>query len=275
MPRYAIGQPIRLSTVVTDIDGVTADPTDISLTMQCFADDTTTTYNYLPGDIVRDSAGHFHVDLTTLTVAGHYAYAWTTTGSNAGVGPSFGSFEVFDSLSVGVVSTEDARTYLRMVEGVNVSADDARLADIIGSVTAGLIQLVGHIVPTTVTETVYGWGSVQLGHGPVSAVTAISAADGVAGAVRITDVVILPGDVVSTVAGAASFGGWYTVTYTAGPTTIPDEVRGAALDWILHRWRQSQSHASATYGELLTDFRGPPNAVVNQIRHLMVSRSGV
>lgn len=68
--------------------------------------------------------------------------------------------------------------------------------------------------------------------------------------------------------------GWYTVVYSAGPDSIANDVRGAALDWILHRWRQAQAHGSATYGELTGDFAGPPNAVMNQVRHYLLTRSG-
>lgn len=274
MTRYAVGQPIRLSTVVTDVDGVAADPTDLSLTTLCTADSTTTVYAYAPGDIVRDSAGHFHVDLTTLTVLGHYSYVWLSTGSNAGAGPILGSFDVYNPLALAVVSAESARNYLRLSTGSDVDADDQRLMVIITSVTVDLIRLVGPIVPTTYTETVLAAGTFTLNNGPIRSVTSITALSTDAPTATAADFLTLPGNVLRHRSGT-SFVGWYSVVYSAGPDAIPDDVQGAALDWVLHRWRQSQAHSSATYGDLIPDFTGPPNAVVNQIRHRLLARSGM
>lgn len=274
MTRYAVGQPIRLSTVVADIDGVTADPSDISVTTLCTADATTASYTYSPGDIVRDSLGHFHLDLTTLTTVGHYAYVWLTTGTNAGAGPAGGTFEVYDPLLFRAVSIEDARAYLRLVDGSDVAADDARLADIIGAVTAGLIRLCGPLVPTTYTEVVHACDWIQLGYGPARSITSITAASTDAVAVAPSELQILPGDVVRRINGSP-LRGWYTIVYRAGTDTIADDVRTAGLDWVLHKWRQAQAHASATYGELIPDFEGPPNSVLNGVRHYLLTRSGV
>lgn len=278
MTRYAIGQPIRLSTVVTDSADVAADPTDIAVTTYNATDGTTTTYAYNPGDIVRDSAGHFHLDLTALTVAGHYSYVWLATGTNAGAGPAGGNFELYDPLSFRVVSIEDARAYLRLVDGADVAGDDARLADIIAAVTAALIRLIGPMVPTTYIDTAHADGvTLQLPHGPVRSVTTFTPLSSDAATVLVSDLQVLPGDVLRRLSGVG-LQGWYRVTYSAGTDTVPDDVRVAALDWILHKWRQAQAHTSATYGELggpVTDFSGPPNSVLNGIRHLMVKRSGV
>jgi hypothetical protein len=259
--------------VVTDIDGLPADPTDISLQLLCSADGITATYAYNPGDIVRTGTGLYRLDLSTLTALGHYAYVWLTTGSNAGAGPMIGTFELYNPLAFNVVSTDDARQYLRLVDGSDVDSDDARLAAIIGSVTDGLTRLVGPLVPTTYTETLFAAGFLQLGRGPVRSITSLTAL-GSALTIAVADVEVLPGDVVQ-MTNQASINGWYTVVYSAGPSTIPNDVRTAALDWILHRWRQTQAHSSATYGDLIPDFAGPPNSVMNQVRHYLLTRSGV
>lgn len=172
-----------------------------------------------------------------------------------------------------VVSVDEAREYLRMVDGSDVVADDSRLTTIIGSVTAGLTRLVGPLVPTTYTEVVFATGTIQLGHGPVRTLTSVTAVS-TAVTVTVGDLVVLAGDVVARRVGAGLFG-WYTVVYSAGPDAVAADVKGAALDWVLHRWRQSQAHGSATYGELVPDFAGPPNAVMNQVRHYLIRRSGV
>lgn len=273
MTRYAVGQPIRLSTIVTDVNGTAADPTDIEVRTLSTVDAVSTTYAYNPGDIVRDSAGHFHLDLS-LTTVGHYSYAWVASGLNAGVGPAAGNFEIYNPLEFRVVSIEDARTYLRLVDGADVAADDTRLTDIIGAVTASLTQLVGPMVPTTYVETVLANVTLQLNHGPVRSVTTFTAYSADAVTVSLGDLQILPGDVVRRASGVA-LSGWYTVTYSAGTDTVPDNVRGAALDWVLHKWRQAQAHSSATYGELVTDFAGPPNSVLNGIRRYVLERSGL
>ncbi len=274
MTRYAVGQPIRLSTVVTDAAGTAADPTDLSVSLFCHTDSSTTTYAYAPGDIVRDSTGHFHLDITTLTVAGHYSYAWLSTGSNAGVGPVLGNFDLYAPLTFAVVSVEETRGYLRLVEGSDSAPDDARLLTIITGVTEDLLQLIGPMVPTTYTEAVYAAGNFVLANGPIRTVTSVTGLVTGTASVTLADLITLPGNVLSSRIGMA-YWGWYTVVYQAGPDTVPDDVRGAALDWILHRWRQSQSHGSATYGDVIPDFTGPPNSVMNQIRHRVLTRSGM
>jgi hypothetical protein len=271
--RYAVGQPFRLSTVTLDIAGVVADPTDISLSTLCTADGVSASYAYNPGPIVRDSVGHFHLDLSTLVTVGHYTYAWLATGTNQGVTPTIGAFELYNPLQFNVVSTDDAREYLRMVDGTDVPADDNRLATIISSVTDGLTRIVGPLVPTTYTETVKATGCIQLGHGPVRSLTSVTGLGSTA-TVAVGDLVVLPGDVVERLSRTGLFG-LYRVVYSAGPDAVAADVRGAALDWVLHRWRQSQAHGSATYGELVPDFLGPPNVVLNQIRHYLITRSGV
>lgn len=273
MTRYAVGQPFRLSTVVTDISDTPADPTGLSLQTLCSTDATSVTYTYNPGDIVRTGAGLYHVDLSTLTTLGHYSYVWLATGSNAGAGPTIGTFELYNPLAFNVVSTDDAREYLRLVDGSNVEADDSRLAVIIGSVTEGLVRLVGPVVPTTYTETLAAHGYLQLNYGPVRSITSVTAL-GTARTVAVADLLVLPGDVVQLLTGIP-LSGLYRVVYSAGRDSVPQEVRGAALDWVLHRWRQSQAHSSVTYGDVVPDFYGPPNTVMNQVRHYLLIRSGV
>jgi hypothetical protein len=90
---HEIGDTVRLSTTFT-VGGVPTDPTDVSLVIRS-PDGTSVTEDYNPGDIVRDSAGVFHLDLV-VTLAGIYAWKWEGTGTAAGVDE--GTFTVEVSL---------------------------------------------------------------------------------------------------------------------------------------------------------------------------------
>ncbi len=185
-----------------------------------------------------------------------------------------GSFDVYDPLTFAVVSIEEARAYIRLTAGTDTAPDDARLLSIIASVTVDLIRLTGPMVPTTYTEAVYAAGSFVLANGPIRTVTSVTPLSTGAASVSVADLLTLPGNVLSSRIGLA-YVGWYSVVYRAGPDTVPDDVKGAGLDWVLHRWRQTQSHGSATYGEVVPDFSGPPNVVMNQIRHRVLARTGM
>lgn len=89
MGEWLVGNKVRIS--VTYDDGAAAptyiDPTDLSLKYAFLPAGAPTVQDYNPGNIIRDSLGHFHYDLDTtgLLAAGadgdQLTYEWISTGT--------------------------------------------------------------------------------------------------------------------------------------------------------------------------------------------------
>lgn len=79
---YFSGDVITISGSFTNAAGTATDPTDLSLVVKTHKS-TATTYQYSPGDIVRDSAGNFHYDWTApaVTMLTMYEVQWLPTGA--------------------------------------------------------------------------------------------------------------------------------------------------------------------------------------------------
>lgn len=80
-PAYDLGDVRRLAVAITDSAGDAADPTGLTFTLQP-PDGVTVTYVYgTDAELVKDSVGNYHVDIT-LAQAGRHAYKFTATGAN-------------------------------------------------------------------------------------------------------------------------------------------------------------------------------------------------
>jgi hypothetical protein len=124
---YQPGDTIRLATLF-EVDEVATDPTVVALDVRTPAG-TTTSYAYNPGDIVRDSAGTYHLDLVASS-AGIYAWKWTGTGTAAGIDE--GTFTVEDTLfgSELLCSVDDVKEYLELT---TADSDDLILQSIVAA----------------------------------------------------------------------------------------------------------------------------------------------
>jgi hypothetical protein len=136
MARYPNGQPIRLSTSITDPTGAPINATALSLTVKK-PDLTTQTYSS-PNN---DSTGMYHQDIPTtdLTQNGHYLYVWTATGVGAGI--SRGDFDVFDPFEPAVLSLEDAKDALNVAQ--STTTYDSEIQAYLDTIVADLESLVG------------------------------------------------------------------------------------------------------------------------------------
>ena len=76
---YVLGEVVRLLLNTFDFAGAIADPGAVVLKVKR-PDGTVAT---LTPDVVRDSAGVYHADLT-LSAAGMWAYRWELIAPNAG-----------------------------------------------------------------------------------------------------------------------------------------------------------------------------------------------
>lgn len=73
------GTRVRFSAGFQTLAGMATDPTTVTLTTLNPAG-VQTAYTYAGGDIVKDSVGNYHIDLT-LSTAGEWAASWTGTGA--------------------------------------------------------------------------------------------------------------------------------------------------------------------------------------------------
>lgn len=264
MDVYPLGQPIRLTTTVLDIDEAPADPTALTLTVVLAGDTAMVLHWPTPAEIVRGSLGVFHYDLTPAA-AGHYATYWTATGTAAGVSPDSTVLDVFDPATAPrLVSLADAKMFLRL----SGTADDALLDRLIGWASARIcIQVVAYASSYTQRVTSRG-GRIVLSRTPVREVTAVTAVNSGAAVVAAASVVVV-NPAHGVVAGdlGAYLCGVYDVTYTAGPDEVQPGVDGACLQLIQHWWSQSQSHGSSTYGDsgFVPDFDDLPHSVTNKL----------
>jgi uncharacterized phiE125 gp8 family phage protein len=268
---FAVGQPIRLSTVVTDVTGAATDPTALTLTWYTTAGVAVTKSWPTPADITRASVGNFRYDIASLA-AGHYRYVWTSTGTAAGIGPNPGPgvFDVLDPTDPSndrLVSLEDVKTFLR----ISGTTDDDLIDRMITWASARLTTEMGAIISRSITETVEAAGCLVLTRTPVQSITTVTALTTSTPTVSASTLVItdaLAGRVDNN-NGVAPWG-LYSVTYRAGYDSVPYGADGACLDLIRHWWNQSQAHGSATYGDVgfVPDFKGLPNSVINKLAAL-------
>ena len=117
MARYPQGQPVRLSTTVRDLTGTLVTAGTLTLVVKLAAADGTFTTTGTYATPTADSTGMYHQDIpvTDLAAIGHYQYAWTATGTGAGV--SFGDFDVFDPFEPGTglyCTIEELKSRLRI-----------------------------------------------------------------------------------------------------------------------------------------------------------------
>jgi len=92
---YSPNQPVRMSVAFT-VTGTATDPSTIALTVKD-PNGTKTTYTYAGSQVVKDSIGNYHFDLTPTT-AGSWFYGWQSTGTAASDAEAF--FTVLPSVVI-------------------------------------------------------------------------------------------------------------------------------------------------------------------------------
>ena len=86
---YQRGDLVRIAGVFKNTDGNAIDPTTVALEVSKRSGVQTLTYD--PGDIVRDSLGNYHADISA-DEAGEVFWKWITTGT--GQAAHHGEFRV-------------------------------------------------------------------------------------------------------------------------------------------------------------------------------------
>ena len=85
---YDVGDLPRVSAVFTTPAGVDTDPTVVKFVYQAPGGTAVTLTYGTDAALVRDSAGHYHVDVS-LTVAGTWSYRWYSTGTGQASEPGW------------------------------------------------------------------------------------------------------------------------------------------------------------------------------------------
>lgn len=190
MARYPLGQPIRQSTTVRqlNVDGTTTLVTPTTLTMLvklAQADGTlATTGTY--ASPANDSTGAYHQDIpvTDLAATGHYQGTWTATGPGAGV--SFFEFDVFDPFEASVLPLQDGKDALNIPQAVTTY--DSEIAGYIATIEGCLEGYTGGpLVNKTITERtemMAGQTVIPVRQRPLVSVTGITSVAG--GAIDIS-----------------------------------------------------------------------------------------
>jgi hypothetical protein len=248
--RYPLGQAVRVSTTIRDASGNLTDAGTLTLLVKTAAADGTwaTTGTYAAP--MHDATGTYHQDVPAadLAVTGHYQYAWTSTGTGAGV--SFGDFDVFDPFETAVLPLADAKDQLNIPQ--SSTASDAELQSWIATIETSLKAMTGGpIVNRTVTaeraELMDCQTVIVVRQRPLVSVTSITSASG--GAIDISaglDLDVNAGTIRRKL-GLPFYGPFFqwlpavNVTYVAGwGTAVPAAFNSAAR--IIVQWLWDTQH---------------------------------
>lgn len=184
MSRYPLGQPVRLSTTVRDVTGTLVNATTLTLVVKVAQADGTQLTTGTYATPVNDSTGTYHQDVpvSDLAVTGHYQYAWTATGTGAGV--SFGEFDVFDPFEVSVLPMQDAFDALNIRTAAAQQESASEIAQYVATITSCLEAMTGGpLVNRSITERAEmtaGQTAIVVRQRPLVSVTQILGAGGAA-----------------------------------------------------------------------------------------------
>ena len=253
MSRYPLNQPVRLSATVRDVTGALVNAGAITLLVKIAQADGTqlTTGTYTTP--VNDSTGTYHQDIpvTDLASTGHYQYAWTSTGTGAGV--SFGDFDVFDPFEAAVLPLQDAKDALNIPQSTTTNDNEiqayiATIESCIESYTGG--PLVSKVI-TERTEMMSGQTVIPVRQRPLVSVTSITSASG--GVIDISAGLDLDANagLIRRKLGLPFYGPFFVwlpqvqVTYIAGwGPAVPAAFNTAARIILQHLWQTQRGETA-------------------------------
>lgn len=237
MATIAFGADIRLTTEVRS-GGVLVTPASIAVTI--LLPDGTTSGPHTP---TSDGTGLYHRDFTPAQAGRHIA-RWVTT-SPAGADEE--SFDVAAQWAeAGVVSLADAKAQLNI--DASETDYDEEIQGFLRSVTAICERHVGALGRATYVEKHRGGYMLALNRAPVLSVASVVAVEtgGVDQTVADLDV-DGPTGILQRKDGEKMCGP-LRVTYTAGRSDIPPNVRQAALILLQFMWETQRGQAGVRLG---------------------------
>jgi hypothetical protein len=259
--RYPLGQPIRLTTTVRDTTGTLVDAGTLTLVAKLAQADGTQVITGTYATPAHDSTGTYHQDIpvTDLASTGHYQYAWTSTGTGAGV--SFGDFDIFDPFETAVLPLQDAKDTLNIPQ--SSTGSDAEIQSWIATIESSLERATGGpVVNRAVTE------RAEIRNQAVIAVGAIGTTD--------LDLDVNAG-LIRRNLGLPFVGPFYwlpavTVVYIAGwGVSVPAAFNSFARIVLAHLWTSQRAGAAAMPigGGDMTTIPGFGFAVPNEAAELL------
>lgn len=247
MARYALGQPVRISTTIRDVTGTLTNPGTLTLTVQVRNADGSSTVTGTYANPVEDSTGMFHQDIpaTDLASVDHYQYAWVSTGPGAGV--SVGEFDVFDPFEPRVLSLQDAKSMLNIPQAT--TTHDTEIDSWIATIETSLERMTGGpLINRQVSERVEvtaGYTCLTVRQRPLVSVVSVVSVSNPTQPLSTADMTDLDPNAgtIRRALGLPLFGPYYmwlpifTVTYVAGwGTTVPAAFQSAARIILRHLW---------------------------------------
>jgi hypothetical protein len=159
MTIYDIGDKINVTTAVT-VDGV---PTDATMAISLTAPDGTSS---IPTPINTTGVGLYNANFTA-TMAGNYVVTWTSSGAAVGVD----QYQVYvQPAGAKILGLGEVRTHLN----INSTDQDNELKGYIEAVGVVVENIVGSVLPRTVTESYDGGQeTIPLRHWPIVSVTSV------------------------------------------------------------------------------------------------------
>jgi hypothetical protein len=218
---FDLGAVVPLSVTVRDPAGQPADAGEVTLTIT-LPDGAVAAV----GPVTSTEPGVYGVDYVTVKAGRHLA-RWVATGVNASA-----YVEVFDVAAAdpgAFISLADLKRHLNKT-GVG---DDDELRRFAVAACAMVEDRIGHVTPVTLVHEVRAGRRLVLPQRPVVEVVSVQRLPGLE---PVEAVLTSPEGVVELAGGR----GMVRVTYRAGRTPIPGNVRMAALELAAHLWRTSQ-----------------------------------
>lgn len=211
-----------------------------------------TTYSLAGGGVTRASLGTYTLAYTPA-IAGHYALHWRSGGTVATSQDD--SFDVRDKYEPGPVALADVRAMLNITD----TSQDDEIRGYMDAAAAMIANVVGPVTRTTYTEVHDGGGTkIALRRLPVISITSITEYVGLTGYPLTSQPLgsttdnygySLDDPLTGIVTRRSSAGmltpylggrGAVTVTYVAGRTSVPANIRLAALELIREMWSSTQ-----------------------------------
>ena len=231
---FNLGDVVPLSVTVKDANGQPANAGAVTLTVT-LPDGTTD----VTGPISSTTTGVYNHDYATVQTGIHQV-RWVATGANASVfGPD--AFSVNSAAGLNFISLAEAKKHLK--KDLAKSADDAELLEFISAACAKIVDLIGPVAPVAVVQTEWcRWRhrQVALDEHPVVEVTSVTV-NGVTvpqadAGVGTDGWILAPGPGLLEHSWRWPYGRM-VVTYRAGRTPLPANVRLAGLELAAHLWR--------------------------------------
>jgi hypothetical protein len=242
-----------LSTTVRDVTGALTNATALTLLVKLAQADGTQLTTGTYASPTNDGTGLYHQDIpvTDLAATGHYQYAWTATGTGAGV--SFGDFDVFDPFEPALLPLQDAKDALNIPQATTSS--DTEIQSYIATIESCLERYTGGpLVNRAVSERSEMMSNqtvISVRQRPLVSVTSITSASG--GAIDISAGLDLDANagLIRRKLGLPFYGPFFAwlpvvqVTYVAGwGAAVPAAFNSAARIILQHLWTTQRGAAA-------------------------------